>query len=238
MKTSLTPSDSRQVMRLVGFLEYGNAITKLQPLVTSSPQAELAVYDELVKERPEFTVFSDRSRRLERAPSTLRGPGLAAQGSERRGLCWVTALARLEFAAMLAAFSEVPSPFENVGVTPFDLDAYRELLLDGARTHYWALRNDPAVLAMLRGSSLNQQTLSYSRRVKLARAMLSAAARLGKYSPEQYQELNTWQESLKTLDARLDATIGAALATTQVSKGREFATESARRGGSRPALNS
>lgn len=219
---SLTPSDNRQVARLVGFLEYGQSLSKLDDLVNAASKEELEAFDALVAARPEFAVYTNLSRRLEKGQSTLREPANEEGKFERRGLRWVTALARIEFGAMLAAFTSVPNPFENIANVNFDQAEYRNLLLDGARVHYWALYNDPALRNVLQNAPLGSQMLSYSRRLKLARALLSTAARQEQYTPMQQQELKTWYDQLAAIDERLVGIIRRTL-QSQTSNTGEFA---------------
>lgn len=221
---SLTASDGRQVARLVGFLEYQNALGCLDSLVRMSSPEEVTVYDELIRERPELAVYTNLSRRCTTGPSSLNEPVAAGATYEQRGLRWVTALARVELAAMLAAFTSLPKPFENVNAGPFDLEQYRELLLDGARCHYWALRNDPALPAVLRDASLGQPLLCYSRRVGLARSMLAAASQSDQFALEQYQELKAWHDSLNNLDSRFHTIIAVSLQSPTVIKDHEYFT--------------
>jgi hypothetical protein len=215
---SLTPSDNRQVSRLVGFLEYQNALTNFDSLVRISNASEVEVYDELLRDRPELTVFTNLTRRFAAGHSSLNEAGDPSVGWERQGLRWVTALARLELAAMLAAFTSLENPFEVAAVGTYDGEQYRALLLDGARCHYWALHNDPMLRVVMRDRSLNQNLLRYARRVELARAMLIAAARGNDYSPVQYEELKTWYDRLTAVDAKLNGIIQANLLAQQVDR--------------------
>jgi len=89
---------------------------------------------------------------------------------------WVVALARLEAGAILGTFTTLPAPFEIIGPSQYEMPAYKELLMDGAQTHYWALVNDASVKAVA-ANPPGTEMLAYIRRLNLARAMLSAAAR-------------------------------------------------------------
>jgi hypothetical protein len=195
------------VGRLVGFYEYGNALMELDRLVMMLSESELAEIDKLVGEKDEFMVYTNLSRRVQSGPSTLdvgddnvdRPVDEKYEG--RRGLAWVMALARVELAAMLAGFTEVPRPFEAVRPTHFDAQAYKEMMLDGARTHYWALANDPMLEPVTRMRADQTAVLSYSRRLVIARAMLRAAMKAGmnEYSPIQVRELASWSQRLDEL---------------------------------------
>jgi hypothetical protein len=193
------------VGRLVGFYEYANALDNLDRLVNLVSPSELAEIDKIVAEKDEFTVYTNLSRRLQRGPSSLGNAEAETQSDkyERRGLAWTMALARVELAAMLACFTRVPQPFEAVGPTDFDRAAYVELIQDGAKSHYWALVNDPMLESVTHMRADQVPVLSYSRRLVLARAILGAAMRAGikDYSPAQMSELTSWKDSLDKLQA-------------------------------------
>ena len=201
-------------MRLVGYYEYGNALRELDKLIKMSTQEELYELDKMVAERDEFTVYTNLSRKLRSGPSSLNEP--LDEKREQRGLRWVTALARAELGAILAAFTDAPKPFEIVANPEFDLKEYREVLLDGARSHYWALVNDPRLRSITRSLRVNSQVLSYSRRLVMARAMLRAAVKSGidEYSPVQLRELSSWKESLDETQTYLTGKIRAHLQGT------------------------
>jgi hypothetical protein len=216
---SVSPDDSRMVRRLVGFLEYRHALMNLDSLVRMSAANELDVYDQLVKDRREFVVYTNLSRRVERGPSSLSEPRVPGDNFERRGLRWITALARVELGAMLAAFTDVPNAFEAIAAPQFDGQEYQNLLLDGIRSHYWALQNDPALLRVKGGADVGTETLAYSRRTRLAGQMLLAAGKSGKYSPAQYQEIESWRTRLGALHFDLVAKIASHVDRPEVSRG-------------------
>ena len=207
------------VKRLVGFMEYGNALGNLDALIKMSSPEELKMLDDLVKQRDEFTVYTNLSRRVQRGPSTLTEPDLDGDKFDRRGLAWITALARVELGSMLAAFTPARSPFESIAATPYDLPQYRELLLDGTRSHYGALLSDPQLIRISRASPATSGTamLSYSRRLVLARSMLRATGKsIGTaLSPAQRQELLSWKQSLDSMQAGFVSKIQQYLETMQ-----------------------
>lgn len=196
-------------MRLVGYYEYSNALRDLDKLISMSSEDELYELDKIVAEEDEFTVYSNLSRKIKSGPSSLNEP--LESERERRGLRWVTALARVELGSMLAAFTSVSKPYEIVANPKFDLAPYQELLLDGARTHYWALVNDPAMPKVTKSLWVNEQVLSYSRRLVMARAMLRAAVKsdINDYTPVQLRELASWKESLDEAQALVAGKIRA-----------------------------
>ncbi len=200
----ITPEDSRRIYLFVGFVEYGNALANFSELLKSASEEELAAMDQIVAEKDEFIVYSNLSQKLQTGPSSLTEPASADGEKEaKRGLAWVIALARTEFGAMLAGYSDVPVPFATVPLHPYDAEQYNRLLLDGAGSHYWSLVNDPALKQVTSKSPQHQIVLAYSRRLLVARSMLSAAIATGqgRYTPIQQRELSTWKESLDELQA-------------------------------------
>ena len=214
------------VTRLVGFLEYGQALQNFDALLPMLTEYELAAVDEIVVERDEFAVYTNLSRSVQRAASSLAetSPQSGSDRFERRGLDWVMALARVELGAMLAGFTNVPSPFEAVRPTEFEFLPYKELLQDGARTHFWALANDPDLRKVSRLSPRNTEVLSYSRRSVIARALTRAAikAGMGDYSPVQQRELASrlkYVDSLqKGFGAKIELYLRGAEATSSSTK--------------------
>jgi hypothetical protein len=172
----------------------------------SSPE-ELKVYEEIIRERPELAFETNLSRNLQRGTSTLAElPQKPKDDFVRHGLSWMTALARVELGAMLAGFSSVKQPFAAMQPTPRDMAPYQELLLDGARTHYWSLNEDARLKWTIRQRvmSVYKAVLSYSRRLVMARAMLrSAHAATANYAPAQHQEMQQWKGNMDELQAVL-----------------------------------
>ena len=215
----MTPDDARMVARLVGFLEYGKALQNFDTLISTLTEYEREAVDELVKERDEFAVYTNLSRGLQRVPSSLAEVAGAGDRNDfqQRGLAWVMALARVELGAMLAGFTHVPSPFEAVRPSQYEMLQYIELLQDGARTHFWALRNDPALRQVARLSPQRTEVLSYSRRLVITRAMLRAALGAGirDYTPLQLRELAYRLQYLNDLQRGFRAKIEMYLAGAQ-----------------------
>lgn len=216
---TLTPTDARQARRIVGYLEYGMALGYLDELLRSLTPDERTAIDEFVAEHESFTVYTNLSRRTQTRPSTLtERPSSAEDSFARKGLAWVMALARVESGAILSTFTTTPNPFTVVNPTAFEMNAYRELLMDGARMHYWSLYIDPALKKVTRTSPENPIVLSYSRRLGLAKAMLRAAAKsgVGHLHAQQYRELATWKQDLDELHAGLLGIIQSYLISSQI----------------------
>jgi hypothetical protein len=219
----LLPQDEREVLRVVGFLEYGMALERFDRLAAICKPEELKALDALVKERDELVVFTNLSRRLQRGPSALAETPRAADDTfERRGLAWIMALARVEVGAMLAAFTEVVSPFEKVAGGGYDRAEYQEMLLDGMRTHYWALAGDANAAAVLKRKPTNE-TLNYIRRLTMVMAFQQAVAKLvgPMLSPPQAQELVAWRKQARdytgSLLAQLQSSLGPGAPATDLA---------------------
>jgi hypothetical protein len=173
----VTPEDRSLILRVVGFLEYASALRNFDELLATATPEELSAIDAVVSSRPEFAVYANLSRRVRRAPSTLAETQSEAEDTfQRRGLPWVIALARVEMGGMIATFLEHPAPFAAVQPSAYEMEAYKELVLDGSQSHFWALTNDPNVQSVARQKP-DAQMLAYIRRLGVARHFLFAAAR-------------------------------------------------------------
>jgi hypothetical protein len=183
------------------------ALRTLDEFVRQGTQAELEAADEWVAERPEFTVYTNLSRRVQSAPSTL-APN--TQEDRRTGLAWVTALARVELASMYATFTSLDSPYEAVGMTDLDKAAYSALLMDAAQTHVWALANDRNLRSIAKATP-DTLTLAYLRRLGVVRSLLNASARSnGSHLDEsQARELLEQYSQIASLHEGFAATIAA-----------------------------
>ncbi|MCH2127055.1 MAG: hypothetical protein MK165_19845 [Pirellulaceae bacterium] len=203
---ALIPQDRNVLLRLVGFYEYTNALYRLEQLLKISTSEELIAINQLIEERDELAVFTNLARFVEPENTSLTQHGLGPGDQfERRGLAWVLALARVELAMMVAGFGTLQDPFEAVRPTRYEIDAYKELILDGAKTHYWALVRDPSFKAATRGSVMNPAILAASRRLLVARTIIRAAmkAGFGELSPDQSQELAYHRKKMDAIQIRL-----------------------------------
>lgn len=179
--TYATPDDAtlrgvnlKILSRLVGYVEYEQALDHFQRFLKGAKPAELQAADELVRDRDELAIYTNLSRFIE-PPGRREAeqPTAADDTFERRGLEWVIGLARLEHQAMLVGFTANPSPLVALLPPPRPAEAYTELLLDGARMHYWAWRKarDQAKGALPEGADL----VSEARRAVLILEFLQAA---------------------------------------------------------------
>ena len=194
------------IKRLVGYYEYGNCLLNLNALLATISDLEFEQLDAYVRKRPEYSVMTNLASELPQGPSTLASP--KSGPVRRKGLDWMLALARLELGTMLAGFSPTVCPYEAVGVSDYDINAYKALLLDGVRTHYWALLRDPDLGGVLNAKDITR-VLSYSRRLVMVRAMLRAVIKSSRedFSPTQMQELYSWKESLDNLQGQFTIVI-------------------------------
>lgn len=191
----MTPVDRQLIYRTVGFLEYATALRMLDELVVKADAEEREALDELVGKRAEFRVYSGLHRRAAAAAAVdPRGTNY-----ERKGLAWVAALARAELGGMLASLTPVAGPFD-VLAADWDREAYGELLLDGALTHYAALASDPRARAVAMQAP-DSELLAYIRRLSVARQMLHAALRIesDRLTPAQVESTAGYDRDLYAL---------------------------------------
>jgi hypothetical protein len=185
------------------------ALRSLDEFAQRATKEELQAANEWIVERPEFTIYSNLSRRVQSAQSSLAP---TTTDDRRKGLAWVTALARVELGGIYATFASVESPYEAVGVTDFDREAYAELLMDAAQTHVWALVNDPQ-LERAAGGTPDTMMLAYLRRLGVARSLLTAAGKANGSQLDrlQGQEFVEQYSKLSGLHERFAVTIAAYL---------------------------
>ncbi len=172
-------NENESLLRLVGYVEYAHALSRFEPLLRTSSEAELSMMDDWVKEQPQFAVWINLSRKFPQVATTAfpEWPQGAIDAFERRGLAWVVSLARIELAAMRSAFGYDREAFQTLRPTTFENRAYEELLIDSMRLHLWGLQADPLFIEKnLRNAAGNNEFLAllYERRVRLTLAFLEA----------------------------------------------------------------
>jgi len=172
-----------------------------------------------VKQRDEFAVYVNLSRLIRHKPTNLVEKPLAVNDDfQRRGLRWLTAVARVETHAVRAAFSGHLAPFTVLPPTEFDSDEYDEVLLDGMRTHFWAFQNDPTWRFELASKVPSSRTLAYLRRLAmLAHFVHAVAERMGdQFDIAQATEITSWQRQIRTASRRLTDKVSTAMARSQL----------------------
>ena len=206
----LPKDDPYLINRLVGFLEYTKALEAFDELAALTSFDELNAIDEIIKSEPEFTIYTNLSRRIEQGRSSLaekpRGPN---DVFARQGCRWVTALARVELGAMLAGFTDHPNPFAAVVGTGYDIVEFKEMLIDGAKLHFWALANDPDFSEATKTFKPNGETLTYVRRLNVATAFVYSAGGLTELelNPLQKEEVATYAKNLDDARSSFQAAI-------------------------------
>ncbi len=213
---SVPPQDPRLVYRIVGFIEYAQAVQLLDTFVEEASDTELAVAEEIIRSQAAYRIDTNLSRKIE-TPGTLSEQSPNPRDNfSRHGLEWMLALARVELGAMLAGFTSHAEPFLSLVPTirrksrekpgPFGSAAYAEMLLDGLRTHYWSIVREDVISAYYKTGVPENHLLTYGRRAilgrQLARAVLeySGAGNEGEnLSPAQLTEMRTWDQTFQKL---------------------------------------
>src|SRR5262245_48692120 len=110
--TQLPPVNPQLVNRVVGYLEYSQALTNFDRLLEVATPSELSAMQSLIEDHPEFTIYTNLSQRFETGPTMLsERPEHTGDDFAHRGLDWMMALARVELGAMAAGFTTSTDPF-------------------------------------------------------------------------------------------------------------------------------
>lgn len=187
----------------MGYYEYTQALAKFDELVKTATPEEMEVIDEIVGKRDELSITTNLSVNVPHPANVLDEVADDPQDKfVRQGLNWMMGLARMEVASVTAGFMDQKNPYRYVGATEFELDAYREILVDGLRTHYWALFNDTDLPVVRKGKTQIHRLTAYGRRLFLMREMLRTAQVLSEgATPEQLQELSNWDDQLSQIQS-------------------------------------
>ena len=185
--------DNRQdAVRLVGFSEYARSLERFDQLARKTSDDEWAMMDELVQDNPQFTIYIKLYSRLRTAEQSAF-VSQRKSDTERKGLDWLIALARLEYGAIIAGFTGPEVGFTSPPLDAPDALAFQELLIESALMHSWSLQDDltarmkpnqtrgadaPSQSRSSEGSGPRsitpQHVLAYERRVSLTWKMLQA----------------------------------------------------------------
>jgi NADH:ubiquinone oxidoreductase subunit len=211
----IASQDERDALRVVGFLEFAEALQRFDKLVAICSPEELQVIEGLLSRRDEFAIFTNLSRLFEKVPGPLSEQPLGPEDRfERRGLKWMMALARVEVGGVLAGFTNLKRPFETFPGTGYDRAEYAEMILDGLRTHYHVLRNDLKLDAVLKRKAPDVELLNYARSLVIAQAFCQAANKEwnGRLHAAQEAKLKQWQASLRDWQNRMQRNVNQFLA--------------------------
>jgi|GEM_PF-2505819 hypothetical protein len=202
--TYIDNQDPNLIYRVVGFSEYTNSLLAFSGLYKYCTESELLAMDELVKERSEFEIEVNLSRKLEHSPSTLVDEVRLGDNSKRRGLRWISALARAEVATALAGFAAQQDAFATLA-TKHDQTQFEALILDGARCHFWSMSKDPGLRLAFAGDSNVNRTLAHARQQIVAESLLRAIVKLNpnRFDDNQKQELTRWKTALDKIQETL-----------------------------------
>ena len=193
-RLKLAPADKSMVYRLVGGHEYSNALLLLGDLLKKSSKEEMEVYNEIIRNRPEFDLFIRKQALLPRENNDAKGEKTNRKSTEinhsmvkRNGLDWLMALARVEIAGTLAAYSNVESPLEAVGPSPFEKRAFVELVRSDAISQIRLLKNDRNLAKVLKESKKEPgaETVAYLRRLRVVGELVSYSSQ--SMSEEEYR---------------------------------------------------
>lgn len=229
------------VRRLVGFYEYGNCLADLDQLVSLADEDDLVAIDEIIADHKEFDVYLRLpeafapNAETETVVTSNQGDKYPGSGREFRqnGLAWVTGLARVEFGAMIAGFTDQPRPFRNVTPQSHDYRSVMQLLAEGAAHHISALGQDPSFTGKGRIDPKDRSiytSLKLSRRSSIAAAMLEPLLAPGasNYNREQAYQLSEAKSDLedgaKLVNARISLFLASLVSTEDSSSThtREF----------------
>jgi hypothetical protein len=189
----------------VGYYEYTHALAKFDELVKTATPEEMEVVDTIIGKRDELSIPTNLSVNIPHPANVLDEVADDPQDKfVRQGLNWMMGLARMEVASVTAGFMDQKDPYRFIGATEFELDAYREILVDGLRTHYWALQNDADLPLVRKGKASIQRLTAYGRRLFLTLEMLRTAQALSHgATPEQLRELSRWEDHLSQIQSNI-----------------------------------
>ena len=214
------PSDAYQI---VGYQEYANALNNLVPLVREAEEASIRAFNKIISDMPELVIYTNLSRRFGFSQvqnsslplrlrnisnlyrqSSLNETGNDANAYKRSGIGWLIALARLEHGSVEIGYQTNVSPFNLEELTKVETPALSALLLDGARSHYWAMKMDSVTHYLLKGNvpKVSDRTaLAYGRRAELVQEMLKTLNQLAgrQFTLAQKQELQSWYKNMSAV---------------------------------------
>ena len=203
----VSSGDPTLIQRIVGYFEYQQALTRLSAFVRHATTEELVGAEEIVRDEPEYRVYSlfakKEAPQVEPLNSADDAKDYRPVKSVDRTLARVIALARVELAGMLAGFSQHPSPFEAVDPMAYEMEEFRHFILEGAAWQHQALAADPQLRSVGEQFPPTVVTLAYIRRLNIARHFCAAATR------SAILEANAIASGQKPLDGEFQRVPGA-----------------------------
>ena len=186
------PEDKTIPPRIVGTQEYSTALEQLEQLVASSSPDEVAVYDKIILQLPEYIFYSGMVAGVDQ-PKPLAGvdPNKDAAGAKpsqiagsqfkKQSLAWLMGLARVELGATRSMYLEGDDWFVPTPAVTFGLTEYYHVLLEDVAAHLQALDTDAQFKRAIKKSFkiASSETLAYLRRLKMVSSMLVALEESG-----------------------------------------------------------
>lgn len=208
--TSFAKADPTLPYRLVGSFEYANSLDYLERLYAQSTPEQIQVYDKMLENRPEFSYFSGTSiAGLGGGVVAIKDPAEVVKFKDKfkkRGLFWMTALAKIELGATAAAYGKSKSPFEMFPPNRLDFEPFMQLMLDDTETHLKALASDPQFVDVCRASRIpDTWTLAYLRRLKMLRDMINVLKTA--QNPLLHERLAEMEQGLKRAQRKLTTAV-------------------------------
>ncbi|HCP83960.1 MAG TPA: hypothetical protein DIT88_06115 [Planctomycetaceae bacterium] len=216
----VTRQRNENAYRLVGFSEYATALNMFTKLVSISNDQELQEMDEMIKDHPSLTVFTNLSRGITPPTSTIAETALNQEERyDKQGLAWMMALARVEYGAMVAGFTDIENHYHLETLGDDEEAAFKELLLDGVRMHYFSMVNEPLGRLVLKGNAGFSEAFGFGRRAIMVRSMINALAEFARdeFNPAQQQELANINREVGYYADGSIASVSAYLMTNGVS---------------------
>lgn len=235
MRNYIPPAERDFVYRIVGTYEYSNAVEILSELVANSSDEEVQAYNTLVSERPEFGIFTNLATAFQNSQATFTNTTRNDKDRLKVGLDWVIALARIELASNVAAYTDKPGAFLLTGLQHYELEAFKTLLLDDLKSHLVAIQEfaNRDRRQVKDTKWLDKDIPARHRRLKLIAAMLDAVGRLfgDEMNDQDRSEYDQLVKMAKASFQRLDAEYVLATSpsyswTTPTGQTRQFQTES------------
>ena len=186
------------------------------------------VIDEIIADRKEFDVYLTLpdlfTPKTDNDSNQTGGSEVAGNEFRQSGLSWVTALARVEFGAMIAGFTDHPNPFKDVTPQSHDYRSAMQLLLEGVTGHHAELSTNSQFTGKGKAKgkvkhkdAIIHNSLTLSRRARIARAMLAPLLAIGEseYTPAQAYQLGGYQSELEEGQKLVNTSIKNFLTTRQ-----------------------